>query len=41
VIVHAETTSGASDSGFIDGAFFVDCGRIVIPDDQPPEVDDT
>ena len=39
VIVHAETTSAASDSAFVDAAFYVDCGRIGTPNDQPPELD--
>ena len=39
VIVHTETTSGASDSEFIDAAFYVDCNRLVAPIGQGTEDD--
>ena len=37
VVVHADTTSAASDSAFVDAKRFLDCGRIGTPADQVPE----
>ena len=31
VIVHAQTTSGASDSAFVDAALYTDCNRLTAP----------
>ena len=31
VIVHIGPSSGASNSGFVDAAFYVDCGRLTTP----------
>ena len=39
VIVHAETTSAASDSEFIDAAIYIDCGRVNAPNQQGTQVD--
>lgn len=41
VIVHAPTTSAASDSQFVDAMLFTDCGRVgVLRDQEPPVTDD-
>src|SRR5690606_11411356 len=40
VIVHAPTTSGASDSRFIDAFFFSDCGRAGTDGQDPQVVED-
>src|SRR5687768_3307501 len=37
VIVHAPTTSSASDSSFTDAFFYSDCGRNVAPEGQDPQ----
>lgn len=37
VIVHAPTTSGASDSSFTDAFFYQDCERLVAPIGQDPQ----
>jgi len=37
VVVHADTTSAASDSAFVDAKRFADCGRLGTPADQTPE----
>ena len=39
VIVHTETTSGASDSEFVDAADYIDCNRLVAPEGQGTEFD--
>ena len=39
VIVHTETTSGASDSMFTDAAIYVDCNRANDKIGQPAEFD--
>ena len=39
VIVHADTTSAASDSEFIDAADYTDCARTAAPVGQDAEVD--
>ena len=40
VIVHAPTTSSASDSSFTDSFFYSDCGRTDAPIGQDPSFDD-
>ena len=40
VIVHADTTSAASDSAFVDAMRFQDCARIGVTPDQTPEPSD-
>jgi Flp pilus assembly pilin Flp len=37
VVVHADTTSAASDSAFVDAFRFLDCGRIGTAAEQSPE----
>jgi Flp pilus assembly pilin Flp len=39
VIVHAPTTSGASDSEFVDAADYIDCNRLIAPVGQGRELD--
>ncbi|HUE72612.1 MAG TPA: hypothetical protein VMP01_17130 [Pirellulaceae bacterium] len=39
VLVHAATTSSASDSSFIDAALYIDCARTAAPVGQGPELD--
>lgn len=39
VIVHAATTSSASDSSFTDAAIYVDCARTAAPVGQGAELD--
>jgi Flp pilus assembly pilin Flp len=39
VIVHTDTTSGASDSSFTDAADYTDCDRLQAPIGQESEVD--
>ena len=39
VIVHADTASSASDSEFVDAAFYVDCDRTAAPIGQGTEFD--
>lgn len=39
VIVHAPTTSSASDSSFVDAALYIDCARTSAPVGQPAEFD--
>ncbi len=42
VIVHASTTSSASDSSFDDAAVYIDCGRnlLLTPDQDPADAND-
>lgn len=40
VVVHAPTTSSASDSSFTDAALYVDCARTGAPDGQGDLTDD-
>ena len=39
VIVHTDTDSSASDSEFVDAAFYVDCDRTAAPIGQGPQLD--
>ena len=40
VVVHADTTSAASDSAFTDAFRFSDCGRLGVTPEQTPEPSD-